>query len=346
VPIAARRTFRTALTTALALAVAYGAALPLPFIAPLFALMLSAAPRPPVGFKGLVGLVLVMLLTLGVGLLLIPVLSTYPVTGVLMIGAGLYFSTYLSVARGQALVGTLLTVGLTIIPAAGIYSFPLAVAVIHALAMGVALAVACLWVVYPLFPEEPSTAAAPPRPPSASRSNWIALRVTLIVLPPFLMALANPAVYLKIILKSVMLGQQGSVIDAHHAGRELLGSTLLGGLGAIAFWVALKIEPSLWMFFLWALLFFTWLAAKLHRVAATRYPPTFWQNVGVTMLLLLGSAVQDSADGEDVYQAFAMRIALFFAVTLYAWGAIYLLERLRTRHVRLRDAALPVMGAS
>ena len=58
--IQARRVFRLSGTVALALAAAYALKLPLPFIAPLFALMLAAAPKPPIGLKGLVSLVLVM----------------------------------------------------------------------------------------------------------------------------------------------------------------------------------------------------------------------------------------------------------------------------------------------
>jgi hypothetical protein len=53
---------------------------------------------------------------------------------------------------------------------------------------------------------------------------------------------------------------------------------------------------------------------------------------------MLGPAVEDSANGKDVYQAFAVRMALFVAVTLYAWLAIHLLEQWRSR--RFGGAAL------
>lgn len=36
------------------------------------------------------------------------------------------------------------------------------------------------------------------------------------------------------------------------------------------------------------------------------------------MIILLGQSVQDSANGKDVVQAFAVRMSLFIAVTLYA----------------------------
>lgn len=157
-------------------------------------------------------------------------------------------------------------------------------------------------------------------------------RATLIILPPVLMAFSNPSLYLQMIMKTVLLAQQGSVVSVRAAGRELLGSTFLAGCFAILFWFALKIWPSLWMFFLWMLLFGIYYAGKIYGVIASRFAPSFWQNVVVTMLILLGPAVQDSA-GKDVYKAFAVRFSLFVAVTLYAWAAIVALERLRvSRH--------------
>ena len=334
-PIGARRIFRISLTVALSLAIAYGAALPLPYLAPIFALVLTVQPAPPMGLKGLLGLNLVMLTLLCAGLMLIPLLVNYPVSAVLIIAAGLYFSTYLTVKLGKGLVGTLLTLGITIIPAAGLADFYSGVVVIKAMALGIGLAVICQWMVYPFFPEDSAAAgAAKPTPSDAGDSNWIALRVVLIVLPPFLMALANPSMYLKLIMKAVALGQQGSEVSARTAGKELLGSTFLGGCFAILFWFALKIHPNLWMFFLWMLLFGIYFSSNIYRLRPSRFSISFWMNVFITLLILLGSAVQDSANGNDVYKAFMIRMALFIAVTLYAWLAIYLLEQLRIRRLR------------
>lgn len=331
-PVQARRIFRLGLTMALAQAIAYALALPIPFLAPLFVLILGAAPAPPMGVKGLFGLVVLVLITLGVGLLLIPMLAHYPVTAVLIVALGLYLSAYLTVNRGKALVGTFLTVGFTLISAAGTVSYALATAVIQALVFGIALAVACQWLVYPWFPEDPAPATKPsPAKTGAGRSRWIALRAALIVLPAYLVALTNPAMYLAIIMKAATLGQQGSVSGARDAGRELLGSTFLGGCFAVLLWFALKIHPNLWMLSLWTLLFGLYIASKLHGLVRSRFPASFWQNTAVTVLILFGPAIEDSANGKDVYAAFVVRMGLFFAVTFYAWLAIAALEALRAR---------------
>lgn len=332
-PIKARRIFRLSLTLALSLAGAYALQLPLPFLAPLFALLFTAAPAPPMGVKGLFGLILVVLTTLGVGLLLIPLLIHYPASAILIVAVGLYFSSYLTLNMGKGLIGALLTIGFTLISAAGMVSYSLAVSVITALVLGIGLAIVCQWIVYPWFPEDISPAKKAKPQNAATQSNWIALRTSLIVLPAYLLALTNPSMYLAIIMKSVSLGQQGSVVSARDAGRELLGSTFFGGYFAILFWFMLGMATNLWMFFLWMLLFGVYFSSKLYQLIPSRHPASFWQNVVVTMLILLGPAVEDSANGKDVYAAFAVRMGLFVAVTLYAWLAVYLLEQLRTRRL-------------
>ncbi len=339
--IQARRIFRLSLVSALALAAAYALQLPLPFIAPLFAFMFASMPAPPMGPKNLFGLLLVVMIALGMGLLLIPLLQHYQMTALLIVALGLYLSSYLTVNMGKALFGTFLTIGFTLISAAGTVSFSLASLVIQALVIGIAVAVVCQWLVYPWFPEDP----APPGGAQAAKitpdqSNWIALRSTLIVLPVYWLVLTNPTAYMAIVMKAVLLSQQSSLVDAKSAGRELLGSTFLGGVFAVLFWGVLGISTNLWMFFMWMLLFCLYFASKIFGLISSRFPASFWLNVAMTMLIMLGPAVEDSAGGNDVYAAFLSRLGLFIAVTLYAWLAVYFLEYLRTRRPRKQVASL------
>lgn len=330
--IQARRIFRLSLVPSLALTAAYALQLPLPFVAPLFAFMFASMPVPPMGPKNLFGLLLVVLIALGMGLLLIPLLQHHQMTALLIVALGLYLSSYLTVNMGKVLFGTFLTIGFTLISAAGTLSYSLATLVIEALVIGIVVAVVCQWLVYPWFPEDP---VPPGKKPAAAttpdQSNWIALRSTLIVLPVYWLVLTNPTAYMAIVLKAVLLSQQSSLVDAKSAGRELLGSTFLGGVFAVLFWVALGISTNLWMFFLWMLLFCLYFSSKIFGLIYSRFPASFWVNVAMTMLIMLGPTVEDSAGGDDVYAAFVSRLGLFIAVTLYAWLAIYFLEYLRTR---------------
>ena len=268
---------------------------------------------------------------MGAGLLLVPVLVHYPSLGLILVALGIFVGTDLSVNRGKGPVGTFLCLGLTLITAAGVMDFYAALTVAKSLMKGIALAVLAQQVAYFFFPEDPVTGPAPAKPatPAKVSSNWIATRTTLIVFPAYLLGLINPTMYLPIIMKSLSLGQQSSVLNARNAGKELLDSTFMGGAFSMLFWFALKIQPNLLMFFLWMLVFAGFLAAKIYRIFPTDFPPSFWMNVAVTMIILLGPAVADSASGKDVYKAFAVRMALFVAVTVYAWAAVMVLENLR-----------------
>ncbi len=330
--VGARRVFRVGFVTATSLALAYGLALQMPFLAPLFGFMLTAAPKPPPGLKGLVGLLLVLAILLGSGLLLTPIVSQYTVVGLLLVLGGLFLANYITLNVCKPQIGLLLTVGVTLITALGLVGFGLAVALIEELMICIAIAVICQWIVYPVFPEDPDTYPQEATPPvQHARSRWLAGRATLIVFPVYLLALTNPTFYAPTIMKAVALGQQTSETDAKHAGLELLGSTLLAGLIAILFWFCLKLAPNLWFFALWMLACSCYLAAKMYLILPTRFAPSFWSNVMITILILVGPAVADSANGRDPYKAFAVRMCLFIAVTLYAWVALAVIEQWRRK---------------
>lgn len=327
----AQRALRLATGTAVCLAASFAMGLPIPFIAPVFAVLLIATLNRPLPFKAGLTLALAAMLTTGAGLLLIPMLRYYPLSGVLLIGIGLFLAFRFGLRGGSNLIATFLVIGLTMISSAGFADFDLAMMIIGALIKGLMLAVIVLTLSHWLFPESatsPSPPAAPTLPPQ--EVDRVALRATLIVLPAFLVALVDPATYLPIILKAVSLGQQSSTTTSRNAARELLGSTLLGGLLAVLFWCALSLFVHLWMFFLWMLLFGLVLARKLYALSPTRSSPGFWLNSLITLIILLGQSVQDSIAGKDVYTAFAVRMGLFILVTLYACLMVHLLDQRST----------------
>lgn len=328
-----QRAARLASGTALCLAASYGLGLPIPFLAPVLCALLLVSLNRPLSLKAAVMLGLTAMLTTGLGLLLIPVLRYYAFSGVLLIGLCLFVVFGFGLRGGNNLVVTFLIIGLTMISSAGVADFGLALTVITALVAGLLLAVMVGVVSHWLFPEPDNIPVAPAAPALAEGEvHRVALRATLIVIPAFLLALIDPASYLPIVLKAVNLGQQSSTTSARDAGRELVGSTLLGGLLAILFWCALSLFVHLWMFYLWMLLFGLIVARKLYGLNPTRLSPGFWLNSLITMIILLGQSVQDSAAGKDVYTAFAVRMGLFIAVTLYADLMVHLLDQRQKAH--------------
>jgi hypothetical protein len=340
--IRARRIFRLALTTALALALAYALGGPFAFLTPLFAFVLTLKPAPPMGARGLLVVIVVITLTAGAGLLLVPLLMHYPLTAILLVALGLYASAYLTLHLHQAALGLFVAMGVTLISAAGLYNFTLGRALLESLVGGMIIAIFCQWLVYPFLAESPggkSDAATSP-PPAPGESHWIAIRSTLIILPVYFMALNNPSLFMGAIMKSVSLGQQASELDAAHAGRELLGSTFLAAVFAALVWLGLSILPNLWMFFLWTLLFGIYIGAKIYGASISRFSVSFWVNVMTTLLILIGPAVADVSTGKDVYMASFQRLGLYVFVSLYAWWTLSILDA--WRHRRLKSTPEPI----
>jgi hypothetical protein len=325
-----RRALRLAWGAALSLAVSFGSGLPVPVLAPVLCVLLLAMRNQALPLRMAPVLALLVLISCGSGLLLIPVLRHAPLTGVLLVAVGLFLVFRWALRGGNGLLANLLVIGLTLIAAAGTRDFTLALSVVEAMAKGMLLAVLCTLVAHALFPEPADAPAAPVAArPDAADAGWVALRATLIVMPAFLLALIAPDRFMPLIMKSVSLGQQAGETDARQAARELVGSTLLAGVLAILVWGALSLFVHLWMLFLWVLLVALWQARRLQRLVASRHGPAFWVSCLTTMLILLGQSVQDSVAGQDVYRAFAVRMALFLVVSLYASAMLVWIDRRR-----------------
>ena len=321
---------RLAIGLGLAVLIAYGWALPAPFVVCVMTVLLLCKPGPPIPFlKGAV-MAVVIAAFLAAGVLMVPILENYAVTGVVLTGAFLY-AVFFAGARSANPLTIIFVIAFTVIPVAGVADQALSTVLSVAVGVGLGTGVLVSGVSHAFFPDAPGPAniAAAPTTVSPETASWEALRATLVVMPVFVLALTNPAFYLAAIIKTVALGQQAGSTNARSAGRELVGSTLMGGWMAALVWSGLSLWPILWMLMLWMVAAALWAGAKLFGAKATAFPPSFWSNALVTMLILLGPAIEDSANGKDVFEASATRICLFVAVALYAWGTVWALERWR-----------------
>lgn len=313
----------------LAVLVAYGGALPLPFVVCVMAVLVLCKPGPPLPL--LTGLIAALLfaLVLVAGVVMVPLLEHYAVTGVLLTAVIVFGVLYAGLRSGNPLT-LVLVIAFTLIPAAGVAEQALVTALGATLALGVLIGTLVSAVSNALFPDEPS-AAAKVAPASIAQEVAVplALRATAIVMPVFVLALINPALYFAAVLKTVALSQQAGETDARGAGRELIGSTLMGALLALLVWCGLSLWPSLWMLTLWLMAAALWCGSGLYGTRRTQFRPSFWSNALITLLILLGPAIEDSAVGKSVLAASAVRVALFIGVACYAWGMVWLFERWR-----------------
>ena len=322
---------RLAFGVGLSVLIAYGFGLRLPFIVCVFTVLLLCKPGPPIPFaKGVVAaLVIVALLVAGV--LMVPLLENYRMTGVVLTGALLY-AVFFAGARKANPLTSILVIAFTIIPVAGVAEQALSTALSVAVGIGLGIGILTAGISHAFFPDAPEpakTAAAPPAV-SSKTAGWKALQATLVIMPVFVLALTNPPMYIPAIMKTTMLGQQASVTDARSAGLELVASTLVGAFMALVVWLGLSLRPNLWMLMLWSVAAAFWAGTRLFRVKPTSAPPTFWLNALMTMFILLGPAIQDAEAGKDVYAASAFRVALFVGVAFYAWVTVWVLERWRS----------------
>ena len=321
---------RLAIGLGLTVLVAYGLALRAPFVVCVMAVIVLCKPGPPIPFLKAVVIALVLAALLAAGVLMVPILENYALTGVVLTGAVLYGLFFWGLRSGNPLT-MILVISFSLIPVVGVADQALILMIIASIAVGIGIGTLVNGVSHAFFPDASGPAKKGGVLPTISRetASWIALRGTLVVMPVFVLALTNPSFYLAAIIKTVALGQQAGSTNARSAGRELVGSTLMGGWMAALVWSGLSLWPNLWMLMLWMVAAALWAGARLFGVKATAFPPSFWSNALVTMLILLGPAIEDSANGKDVFEAYATRICLFVGVALYAWGTVWALERWR-----------------
>lgn len=330
--LADKAVLRLAVGLGLAVLAAYGLALPVPYAVCVMVVLVLCKPGPPIPFfKGMVIAVVVAALA-AMGVLMVPILENYALTGVLLTGALLY-AVFFSGGGSANPQTTMLAITLALTPVAGVAEQVMAPLLGAILALGIGTGVLVSGVSHALFPDASVRANKAATPAAASRqsAHWMAVRATLVVMPVFVLALTNPAFYLPAIMKAVALGQQAGSTSTRSAGRELVGSTLMGAWMAALVWFGLLLRPNLWMLMLWLVAVALWAGARLFRLKATALPPSFWMNALVTMLILLGPAIEDSAAGKDVFNASAIRVGLFVGVALYAWATVWVLEHWRSK---------------
>jgi Protein of unknown function (DUF2955) len=320
---------RLAIGLGLAVLIAYGMALPLPYVACVLTVLLLCRPGPPIPFVKGVVFALVVAALLIAGVLLVPILENYAALGVMLVGVLLYVVFFTGTRSANPLT-IILVIAVTVIPVAGVANQALVTVLSVSLGVGLSTGVLVNALSHIFFPDARAPNVSPAAATvSAETAHWAALQATVVVIPVFVLALTNPSFYLAAIIKTVSLGQQASSTDAHSAGRELVGSTLMGAWMATLVWYGLSLHPNLWMLMLWMVAAALWAGAKLFGLRRTSFPPSFWSYSLVTTLILLGPAIEDAAVGKDVYKASATRIALFVAVSVYAWATVWVVERWR-----------------
>jgi len=327
--VASRRILRLALGTGLCLLFSQAVAWPLSFIAPVLTLILLGLPLPPPGLKKSIVFVLAMVAPMLVGgWVLLPFIEHMRAAGILLVALGLFYTFYFTARGGQPVIGTFMTIGLTVIVTVGSISSEIMMMLVQGLAVCAAAALVFVQIAHALLPDPPRPAGTAKKPeapsPDPLTAGRRALRSLAIVFPvalAFLFMSGSPA-YTVVMIKVATMGQQATADQSRAMGRSLLESTLWGGVGAVIGWNVLSIWPSLLLYTLLvtlaALIFGRWifLGRALHpRAQMASY-------AFLTMVVILAPAVLDGVGSSGADSAFWSRLGLFILIAVYGTVAV------------------------
>jgi hypothetical protein len=329
-PLASRRILRLALGTALSLGFSQALAWQLSFIAPVLTLFILGLPLPAPNLKKGLVFVIALLAPMTAGLILVPFLEHARGAGIVLVTIALFYSFYYTARGGSAVLGTFMTIGLTLVVTVGSVNSEVLILLIQALAINAIVGLVFVWAAHALLPDPPRDAAAPaarqaaPAPIAPAEAGRKALRSLAIVLPlvlVFLFISGSPA-YTVVMIKVASMGQQASSEESRSMGRSLLTSTLWGGVGAIGAWYLLSAWPSLILYTLIIALAGLFFGSRIFHGPAVRKDFSTWSYAFLTMIIILAPAVLDSPVSSGAGAAFWSRLALFVAIALYGTASV------------------------
>jgi hypothetical protein len=329
-----RRVLRLAFGTTLALWISQAVGWSLSFVAPVLTLVILALPvsRPGVRFFG----VLFIALTGSVygSFILLPMLIHQRLAGLLILSLALFHCFYFTARGGAAIIGVLLTIGLSVMAAVGSVSVDALIAVAHGVTFAAIAGLGIAWFSHVLLPdpaefdESGAKAADSIAKSPADVARHHAMRALAIVLPITIWFLyssasaANTAVMIKV----AAMGQEASVGGTKKAAKSLLISTLAGGFAAVVAWQFLQVWPSLTMYTLLVGIAALVFGGKIFKGRGLQADGETWSYALLTMIVVLAPAVLDSQFGTAADARFYDRLLMFMGASAYGVVAVYVYD--------------------
>jgi hypothetical protein len=349
--IAHVRILRLAIGTGLSMWVSQAAGWGMSFVAPVMTMFILALPVPAPRLKGGIGFVAALTLSMYAGMLLLPPLLNYPLVGLLLLILALFWSFYYTASGGSPVLGSFATVGIALSTAVGSVSVDAALMAVSGLSMNAVIGIAFVWIAHLLVPDSLAQDDAGPPParpekapePDLVEARWSAYRSLLIVFPVtlwFMLSSASTS-YVPVMIKVASMGQQATNEGAKQAGKSLLLSTIIGGIGAIIGWNILRVVPELSMYALIIGLGALIIGPKIFQGKGMHPQGATWSYGYLTMIVILAPAVMDTTGGSAANVAFLSRLLMFGFATLYGIAAIYVVDALRPRKTTAKREPLP-----
>jgi hypothetical protein len=293
------------------------------------AVLVLTKPGPPLPLAKGAAIAAVLAALVSVGVLMVPLLENYALAGVLLTGVILYGLFFAGIRTGNPLT-MVLVIAFTMIPVAGVAEQALVTAIAVTLAAGFAARQPGRQRLARLLPRSAAAGRKEGAARHRPRDGELDRAARHAGGAAALRAGADRPVVLPGDDHEERPARPAGGFDRHAQGRRGTGGVDAGRgrhrAGRLGRPVAVGQPVDAGAVDAGAAL---WVGARLYRVVPTAFPPAFWNNALVTTLILIGPAIEDSANGSAVLQASAVRVALFVGVSLYAWAMVWLLERWR-----------------
>lgn len=332
--IADRRILRLAFGTSLCLFISQAFGTGLSFIAPILTLVVLCTPLPAFPLKSVIAMALALLLPIYLGsAVLLPFFQHLHVVGILLVTLALFHSFYFVTRGGSPLLGTFVTIGVTLNVTIGSVNIDLLVVLVQGLTTAAILGLGCVWIAHALMPDPPPAAGAQKPPPAAPKeplqgSRRRAMRASLVVLPIAVLFLFSSASasYTPAMIKIATMGQQARAADSRSLGIALVQSTFWGGVAAIIAWQLLTIWPSLILYTLLVAIAALRFGRRIFLGAGLHPQASMWSYAFTTMMILLAPAVLDGPAGTPPGPQFWSRLILLAIASLYGCLAMIVFD--------------------
>jgi hypothetical protein len=340
--IASVRILRMALGTALSMLFSQIVNWPMSFVAPVLTMFILSLPLPALKLDAGIKFALVFIVAIHAGLIFLPFMLNQRMVGILLLGLALYHSFYFTARGGNAVVGAFATVGLALVTSVGTVSTDAVLGLIGGLSTGAVFGVLFVWVGHACLPDSMARPEPPAKPgaqvqaqkpdlEAARRSAWRSMVVVMPVILWFMLSSAS-ASYAAFMIKVASMGQQAGVDQSKQAGKSLLLSTVIGGVGAIAAWQVLSIWPSLLIYVLLIGLGGLIMGPRIFAGPGMHLAGPTWSYGYLTMIVILAPAVMDGQAGASADAAFWGRLQMFIWAAVYGTGAVFVFDTLWRRN--------------
>ncbi len=336
----------TGLTTAVA--VSYGMAWPLNFIAPLFAVIFLVFPAW-IGWKMAVQILLRLTFSLLIGLIISEYFLNFPLLCVPLYGLLFFFIYYNDTPSAPPMATMFMTLGITIVPIMGLSGAGMSHVIAIALLFNMGVGLLFAWFFHAVIPNslaeqtpqvKPAAKPTPPPTPSREERARLALVSTIVALTAVVIFFSfNLSAYAFAMIQICFMAGSPNANASFQAMKGNALACLIGGIAIIIVYNLLTAVPT-YLFLVAITLCFALLFSR-QIYGGGPMGKAFISGLTTFLVLLGTSTMADTAASTNFY----LRIAQILFAGLFTVAGLIIVEHLlrpRKRRVRMVMSKLKI----